>query len=113
MNKYSTDEQVIGTWTNGKPLYRKIISVNFGTVVQGTETTVEVNLKNVDFVLVDKYWLDRTTVAPAINQGYAGDGLYLGYTSIGSNEMTLRFRSKQDWASNTTVYAIIEYTKTN
>ena len=24
-NSYSTDEQVIGTWTDGKPLYRKIV----------------------------------------------------------------------------------------
>ena len=25
VNKYSTDEQIIGTWIDGKPLYRKVI----------------------------------------------------------------------------------------
>lgn len=109
---YSTEEQRIGTWINGKPLYRKIVNAQFGTVVQGTETTVEVNLKNVDFILVDKYWLDRKTASSSINQGYAADALYLGYTSFNNSNTTLRFRTKQSWVSNTAIYAIIEYTKT-
>lgn len=110
---YSTDEIRIGTWINGKPLYRKVINAQFGTVVQGTETTVEVNLQNVDFILVDEYWLDRRPNSPAINQGpYATDGLYLGYTSFSNSNTTLRFRTKQSWVSNTAIYAIIEYTKT-
>lgn len=109
---YSTEEQRIGTWIDGKPLYRKVVNAQFGTVVQGTETTVEVNLKNVDFILVDKYWLDRKTASSAINQGYATDALYLGYTSFSNSNTTLRFRTKQSWVSNTAIYAIIEYTKT-
>lgn len=109
---YSTEEQRIGTWIDGKPLYRKIVNAQFGTVVQGTETTVEVNLKNVDFILVDKYWLDRKTASSVINQGYVTDALYLGYTSFSNSNTTLRFRTKQSWVSNTAIYAIIEYTKT-
>ena len=27
-NNYSTEEQVIGTWIDGKPLYRKVININ-------------------------------------------------------------------------------------
>lgn len=109
---YSTEEQRVGTWIDGKPLYRKVVNAQFGTVVQGTETTVEVNLKNVDFILVDKYWLDRKTASSAINQGYVTDALYLGYTSFNNSNTTLRFRTKQSWVSNTAIYAIIEYTKT-
>lgn len=108
---YSTEEQAIGTYL-GKPLYRKKINAQFGTVVQGTETTVEVNLKNVDFVLIDKYWLDRKQTSSVINQGPSVDTLYLGYTGFSDYGATLRFRTKQSWASNTTVYAIVEYTKT-
>lgn len=109
---YSTEEVKIGTWIDGKPLYRKVVNAQFGTVVQGTETTVEVNLKNVDFILVDKYWLDRKTASSTINQGYVTDALYLGYTSFSNSNTTLRFRTKQSWVSNTAIYAIIEYTKT-
>ena len=70
------------------------------------------NLKNVDFILVDKYWLDRKTASSVINQGYVTDALYLGYTSFSNSNTTLRFRTKQSWVSNTAIYAIIEYTKT-
>lgn len=109
---YSTTEQKIGTWTDGKPLYRKIVSGTFGTVTQDKESTVEINLPNVNFVLVDKYWLNRISINNAINQGTTEGLIYLGYTSIYSSGSTVRFRTKQSWASNLTVYAIIIYTKT-
>lgn len=109
---YSTDEIRIGTWRDGKPLYRKIVSGTFGTVTQDKESTVEINLPNVKFVLVDKYWLDRISSNQAINQGPIENSISLGYTSIKSSDSTVRFRTKQSWASNIKVYAIIIYTKT-
>lgn len=112
MSTYSTEEQVIGTWTDGKPLYRKMVSGTFGTVTQDKESTVEINLPNVNFVLVEKYWLDRISSNNAINQGPIENSISLGYTSIYSSGSTVRFRTKQSWASNVTVYAIIIYTKT-
>lgn len=108
---YSTEEQAIGTWIDGKTLYRKVVSAKFGTVVQDTETTVEILLKDVNFVLVDKYWIDRITVANATNQGPNQDAIYQRYTSNSNNQSSIRFASKQSWASNLTVYAVIIYTK--
>ena len=108
---YSTEEQRIGTWIDGKTLYRKVVSAKFGTVVQDTETTVEILLKDVNFVLVDKYWIDRITVANATNQGPNQDAIYQRYTSNSNNQSSIRFASKQSWASNLTVYAVIIYTK--
>ena len=52
MSVFSTDEQVIGTWTNGKPLYRKVLS------------TFEVMSENVNLVVphgvtgIEKIWID-------------------------------------------------------
>ena len=109
---YSTEERAIGTWIDGKTLYRKVVSAKFGTVVQDTETTVEILLKDVNFVLVDKYWIDRITVANATNQGPNQDAIYQRYTSNSNNQSSIRFASKQSWASNLTVYAVIIYTKT-
>ena len=46
---YSTSEQVIGTWTNGKPLYRKIVS---GNVPQSNYyPTVDTGITNLDKVV--------------------------------------------------------------
>ena len=46
---YSTEEQVIGKWTNGKPLYRKIVS---GNVPQSDQyPTVATGITNLDEVV--------------------------------------------------------------
>ena len=46
---YSTEEQVIGTWTNGKPLYRKIV---YGAVPQSDYyPTVATGITNLDKVV--------------------------------------------------------------
>ena len=46
---YSTEEQVIGTWTNGKPLYRKVIST---TLPNGSTDIVVAN--NIQIMFLDK-----------------------------------------------------------
>lgn len=46
---YSTEEQVIGKWTNGKPIYRKIVS---GTVPQSDQyPIVATGITNLDKVV--------------------------------------------------------------
>lgn len=34
-NKYSNEESVVGTWADGKPIYRRVVKMN--NVVSGTE----------------------------------------------------------------------------
>ncbi len=48
VNNYSTNEQVIGTWIDGKPLYRKVITSPIG-LTSGT-----VLIENVD-TMVNQY----------------------------------------------------------
>ena len=38
--KYSTDEQVIGTWIDGKPLYRKVGTIKFTSIYSQGNFTV-------------------------------------------------------------------------
>ena len=111
-NDYSLAETKIGTWIDGKPLYRKVVTGTFGTVTQDTESTLEIKISNANFVLVEDLWLDRRVNNSAINQGQNADVIYLGYTTVTSTESTVRIRTKQSWASNTPAYAIIKYTKT-
>lgn len=109
---YSTEEQRIGTWIDGKPLYRKVVSGTFGTVVEGTQSEVNIIIPNAKFVLVKDYWLDRIATNNSINQGFVTNTLELGYTSTSSSNAVIRLRTKQSFVSNVTVYAIVEYTKT-
>lgn len=47
--KYSTTEQVIGTWIDGKPIYRKVI--NFGTLPNATTKEVAHNISSLGNVV--------------------------------------------------------------
>ena len=58
MNFYSTTEQRIGTWINGKPLYRKVIDVPISSIT-GAGTMVAHGVSNLDFALPPKCsWYD-------------------------------------------------------
>ena len=48
LNTYSTSEQRIGTWIDGKPLYRKVIVVTNDSTL--TEITVQHNIQNLNEV---------------------------------------------------------------
>ena len=59
INKYSSTEQRVGTWRNGKPLYR--ITIDFGQLPNNTLKTVSIpggsgNFKivKVDFDIINK-----------------------------------------------------------
>lgn len=45
---YSTNEMVIGTWVDGKPLYRKVIDI--GALPNNTTKYVNHNISNVDII---------------------------------------------------------------
>lgn len=47
LNTYSTEEVRIGTWIDGKPLYRKVFT---GTKVSGSNTTINISELNVDHI---------------------------------------------------------------
>ena len=49
-NNYSTAEQRIGTWIDGKPLYRKVVTGTTKNVVSG-EIDTKIGITNVDTVI--------------------------------------------------------------
>ena len=50
-NKYSTTEEVIGTWINGKPIYRK--TIEFSNLSAG-ENNIPHGIADVDIIMVDR-----------------------------------------------------------
>ena len=48
--KYSTDEQVIGTWIDGKPLYRKVIEM--GNMTKENYKIKAHNIKNIKYARI-------------------------------------------------------------
>ena len=52
-NKYSTTEEVIGTWIDGKPIYRK--TMEFSNLSTG-EHAITHGLQNIELLMVNKDW---------------------------------------------------------
>lgn len=56
LHNYSTNEQVVGTWTNGKPLYEKTFSITSipQVTTDGTAVDTKTNIgENVDFAFIN------------------------------------------------------------
>ena len=105
---YSTDEQVVGTWIDGKPVYQRTWELTNVTVGANTETDITVD--------------DSTNIKKIINAygTYGDDDPFPFYTSVFSvralkknstNKLAIRcIRSGSAFTTNFTV--TFQYTKT-
>lgn len=121
-NEYSTEERRIGTWIDGKPLYRKVIQTTTPTVTaNGTSAWQQVVMQNVKFGRVTDCQMlsnvangtllspiTRSTLAAGLNQFISVS--FVNNTS--NNTGVFQIESSSTTYNNRTVYAVIEYTKT-
>ena len=121
-NEYSTEERRIGTWIDGKPLYRKVIQTTTPTVTtNGTSVWQQVVMQNVKFGRVTDCQMlsnlangtllspiTRSTLSSGLNQFITVS--FVNKTS--NNTGVFQIESSSTTYNNRTVYAVIEYTKT-
>ena len=104
---YSLDEQVIGQWIDGKPLYRK--TINFGALPSlDNEKSVSTNVSNID-VMINVYGFSTN------GDGYfsINDDYIAGIGCIYSkNTNQIKIQASRNRTDYTTTYVTIEYTKT-
>ena len=48
LNKYSTTEEAIGVWTNGKIIYRKVISFDY--FPNNSQRVVSTHINNLEYI---------------------------------------------------------------
>ena len=111
---YSTEEILTGeTWTNGKPIYRKI--VDFGTLPNTNIKNYDVGISNVDFLLPPRGVANNGSEDITIPNTYAGasftyiDGLTVQHANNTISTVSIRTNSDR---SKYSAYVILEYTKT-
>ena len=109
-NSYSTEEQVIGTWM-GKPLYRKVISVNTSFSKQlEFEHGVE-NFERIWIDVADSYFVDaNNAVLPLISTSYYTDFSQRLNAMIYNRNIILY--SDGSWGTDWTKVITLKYTKT-
>jgi len=109
-NDYTTDEQIIGTWINGKKLYQKTIVC--GTLPNNNTKYVDHNIENLDCVVSISGSAQRTNdnlriALPHISVGALANGI-----SIAINDTKVSLQTGANLTSYTTSYITLQYTKT-
>ena len=102
---YSTLETRIGTWIDGKPIYRRVIEM---TVPNGTGKWLPAGrVDNVDKVIRLDTFVERTDLTFS---GSFGTDFYVGYL-LKESSIGVYIGSNQASYIGRPFYAIIEYTK--
>ena len=104
---YTTDEQVIGTWVGGKPLYQKTLAIHNSSVVDSDRT-----ITTIDSTFRVKNW-EAFAIENGVNYKIpyvAGSGnASFFFRENGNVEFTIR---NTTFAAGSDFYITIEYTKT-
>ena len=111
---YSTDEQVIGKWIDGKPLYRKVIQKNVSAYANETYSLSSLGISNQDIVIVNLGKSTAHYISSITGGAYAPVSFY-----ISSDDRALVYVNTQHNLSiqnqnpdERTYYIVLEYTKT-
>ena len=110
---YSTDEIIIGRWIDGKPLYRKVVSVVISNITDTTISNIRINhnIANMKFGFVE---MATKNLSTGDTYSYGSSG----YINAANNRTQWFLNRTQISAStnrsadNGTWYVSICYTKT-
>lgn len=112
---YSTSERRIGTWIDGKPLYRKVILVDnptIGTGVQTIATTISGvnNITKIEGLMKSSGGFNIPFNSIWSNDINARNSLL--WVDVTSNTANIKYTINSNWISITNLVIIVEYTKT-
>lgn len=112
LNTYSTDEIKVGTWINGKPIYRKCFEI-LKSQTSSAATDITHGIQNLEmFVSVRGVLLKQNgTEMNIIPNGFTNDD-YAVYTSDNTARIIRLRMGSGAYSVMTKAYIIAEYTKT-
>ena len=105
---YSTEEQVVGTWVDGKPIYRKVI--DFGALPNSTLKQVPHGISDIDAIVsLNGVTFAKNKTATPIPYVYTDSINTVSLFLEGTNVCIQTFGDK---TSDINTYVTLEYTKT-
>lgn len=108
MNNYSTEETVIGTWIDGKPLYRKVIFIE--TLGKGVDLLKSHNIENSDAIWINESASFLSNVNEALGVNWFFSTSDWVRTWINKDNGSIRMKSPSN-LSTLSAYITLEYTK--
>ena len=106
-DKYSTTEQVIGTWIDNKPIYRKVIEC--GSLPNASNKDVAHNIQNLGTTIKCNGMAVRTSDSRALT---IPDSTPSAEIVCGVSNTNVYITTQNDRSSFNNSFLILEYTKT-
>ena len=109
-NLYSEDEQIVGRWIDGKPLYQKTVSC--GALPNNGEKDIPHNISNIDVIVSKKgvgIFSSGATISLPVVYEKANDSFN---TKFMVDKTNISFLNNGDRSKISTTYVTIQYTKT-
>ena len=116
INTYSTTEKAIGKWTDGKTIYRKVLTDNFGNSMSlnmncGVEidTLVYISIKVIKGNIIFELPFRNEISASEYYQGYS----FVNLQTSGNNALItiIGSSSNSTYFNNCDIQVVVEYTK--
>ena len=111
-HKYSTTEQIVGEWIDGRPIYEKTVS---GTMpAAGSDTKISVSSDTIDFALMCHGTVPTYRTQPLSDYlGASIDKIFLIMTFFDTEEQKVYLRNTGvPAAQGKTAYVTVTYVKT-
>ena len=106
---YSTDEQIVGIWIDGKPIYRKVITFTTDEASGSWKTYPSGITSTVDKIINIQATIERSNYINSVPYEESANGyIYLNYVKSSKN-ITYKVGSE---LTSLPVIVILEYTKT-
>ena len=111
LEEYSTTEKIIGTWIDGKPLYRKVLSTV--GLAGNTKKSIAYNIDNLDKIWIENgFAINALRIVTVPMVGYNGNLSEKVDVWIEKQENVVKLYANGGWGNDWTFYIIINYTKT-
>ena len=108
---YSNTEEVVGTWIDGKPIYRKVITHTISDTT-ATNVTIATNISNMETLVnargVGNFIFESNKIAMPLT--FYNSGGWNSYHVI-QNGTNITYQKAENWPV-TELHFILEYTKT-
>lgn len=111
LEEYSTTEKIIGTWIDGKPIYRKVL--NSAGLAGNTKKSIAYNIDNLDKIWIENgFAINALRIVTVPMVGYNGNLSEKVDVWIEKQENVVKLYANGGWGNDWTFYIIINYTKT-
>ena len=111
LEEYSTTEKIIGTWIDGKPIYRKVL--NSVGLAGNTKKSIAYNIDNLDKIWIENgFAINALRIVTVPMVGYNGNLSEKVDVWIEKQENVVKLYANGGWGNDWTFYIIINYTKT-